>query len=193
MVLHKSYKRRRRFFIGLILIVGIVALVLNSASVYMKMVYPQKFGDYVLRYAAENSLDPYLVFSMMKAESSFDPKATSRKNARGLMQITEMTGKWGAEKLKLEGYSFDSLYEPETNIRIGCWYLKRLMYEFNQDLDLVIAAYNGGSGNVREWLKDPSLSESGSSLDRIPFQETALYLKKVKKYHSMYKRLYENR
>lgn len=191
--MQKAYKRRRRFFISLIVIVGVIALVMNSASVYMKRVYPQKFGEYVFRYAQENNLDPNLVFSIIKAESNFDPKATSRKNARGLMQISEMTGKWGAEKLKLKNYSADSLYDPEINVRIGCWYVRRLMYEFKNDLDLTIAAYNGGSGNVTEWLKDPSLSESGSSLDRIPFQETALYLKKVKKYHSMYKRLYENR
>jgi soluble lytic murein transglycosylase len=65
------------------------------------------------------------------------------------------------------------------------------MKEFNNNTDLVITAYNGGSGNVKEWLNDKELSHSGEYLDKIPFKETERFLDRVKNYHSMYRRLYE--
>lgn len=157
-----------------------------------KAMYPVKYKEYVLEYSAKYDLDPYLVFAMIKVESNFKPDAMSPRNARGLMQITDKTGKWGAGILKLENYTMDSLYNPETNINIGCWYFKSLLKEFWNDMNLALAAYNGGSGNVREWLKDGSLSNTGKSLDRIPFKETESYVKKVDDCLTAYKKLYEN-
>ena len=81
------------------------------------------------------------------------------------------------------------IFEPEDNIRIGCWYLNRLYREFG-DLDLVIAAYNGGSGNVKKWLADEEFSSDGENLETIPFKETASYVEKVKYNYEMYKKIY---
>jgi len=181
------YKKLKKIIILLFSLITI-AFVLNNA---VKVMFPLKYKQYVYKYAAANNIDPYLVFAIIKAESSFNPNALSNKGARGLMQITERTGKWGAESLKLENYSSDKLFDPETNIKVGCWYLKVLMKEFDNNVDLVIAAYNGGSGNVSEWLRDSNYSSTGTSLDKIPFKETEAYLKKVKNYHSIYKGLYE--
>lgn len=150
-----------------------------------------KYEEYVYRYSEKSNIDPYLVFAVIKAESGFEAGAVSKKNAKGLMQITEKTGNWGAQNLNLSRYNSESLFNPETNICIGCWYLGNLMKEFNNNLDLVITAYNGGSGNVNEWLKDKSLSNTGNSLEKIPFKETERYVKKVRDYYFIYKRLYE--
>ncbi|MCG4722862.1 transglycosylase SLT domain-containing protein, partial [Alistipes putredinis] len=70
-----------------------------------------------------------------------------------------------------------------------CWYLSKLYKEFN-DLDLVIAAYNGGSGNVNKWLNDEAYSKDGNKLHEIPFNETKNYLGKVKENYIIYKSLY---
>jgi soluble lytic murein transglycosylase len=156
----------------------------------VRRIFPLKYKEYVINYSIQNRIDPYLVFAVIKAESGFKPEAKSKKDARGLMQITEGTGAWGAAELKLEVYSAESLFEPEINIRIGCWYLGKLMEEFNNDINLVIAAYNGGSGNVSQWLKNREYSISGKSLDKIPFSETHTFLKRVKLYYSIYKILY---
>lgn len=165
-------------------------IAISSLDYIQKIKYPLKFKEEVFKYSKEHNVDPYLIYAIIKAESNFNPDATSRKNAKGLMQITDKTGLWGAERLGLEGFVEDELYNPDTNIRIGCWYVRQLMKEFDNNMDLVIAAYNGGSGNVSEWLKNKELSRTGKTLEKIPFKETDNYLKKVKKYHSIYRRLY---
>lgn len=188
-----TYKKKRKSgFKYFIVFAAFIIVVLFLFENGQKVLYPVKYKEYVLKYAAEYEVDPYLVFAMIKVESNFKPDAVSPKNARGLMQITDKTGKWGADTLKLESYGPGSLYDPATNIYIGCWYIKSLLKEFGDDTDLALAAYNGGSGNVREWLDDKSLSASGKSLDRIPFKETEGYVKKVKDCRTVYKKLYEN-
>ena len=76
--------------------------------------------------------------------------------------------------IKAESKFKVDIFKPQDNIRIGCWYLNRLYREFG-DLDLVIAAYNGGSGNVKKWLADEEFSSDGENLETIPFKETASY------------------
>lgn len=71
------------------------------------------------------------------------------------------------------------IFDPETNIRLGCWYLSKLYKEFGK-LDLVIAAYNGGSGNVKKWLENNEYSKDGENLHDIPFKQTSKYVEKVK-------------
>ena len=185
----KGYKNKLRLIILFIAILIAIIFVLDNAAM---LLYPVKYHDLVQLYSEKFNLDPYLVLSIIKAESNFKPDAVSPKNARGLMQISEKTGKWGAEKLKLMDYTKEDLFDPETNIYIGCWYLSVLYSEFS-DMDIVLAAYNGGSGNVAQWLKDSTLSTNGKSLDRIPFKETEKYLKKVKNSYRIYKKLYESK
>lgn len=184
----KKTNNKIRYVLVFTFTVLAIIIVLNNA---VKIIYPIKFKEYVYKYSHEYKVDPYLVFAVIKAESSFNPNAISHRNARGLMQISEVTGDWAAKSLGLEEFKFEKLFDPETNIRIGCWYLNILIKEFNNDIDLVIAAYNGGSGNVSEWLKDKSYSNSGKNLEKIPFRETEMFLEKVKNYYDVYKKLYE--
>lgn len=137
-------------------------------------------------YSKEYGLDDSLVYSVIKVESKFNKKAVSKRNAKGLMQISEITQNWAQEELGLENID---IFDPETNIKIGCWYLNKLFKEFN-DLDLVITAYNGGSGNVSKWLKNDAYSIDGNKLHEIPFEETKNYLEKVKENYRVYKALY---
>ena len=137
-------------------------------------------------YSKEYGIDDSLVYSVIKVESKFNKKAVSKRNAKGLMQISEITQNWAQEELGLENID---IFDPETNIKIGCWYLNKLFKEFN-DLDLVITAYNGGSGNVSKWLKNDAYSRDGNKLHEIPFEETKNYLDKVKENYRVYKALY---
>jgi soluble lytic murein transglycosylase len=166
----------------------LTALLADDAA---RVMYPLKYRELVKKYSEMYDLDPYLVLSVIKTESGFRHTAVSRKNAMGLMQITRGTGEWSAEKIGLQDFTADMLFDPETNIKIGCWYLSRLYTEFG-DTELVLAAYNAGSGNVSRWLNDKELSPTGKTLDKIPFRETEEYLKKVRNSYLIYKKLYEN-
>lgn len=188
-----NIKKRNQFkYIAVIILTLIIIIaIIDNSTFVLKISYPTKYKEFVIENSIKNNIDPHLVFAIIKAESGFNPKATSHKNAKGLMQITDKTGRWGADCLKLKGYSDEMLYIPQTNIQIGCWYIGMLMKEFDNNIEHVIAAYNGGSGNVNEWLKNDNLTNSDNKLDRIPFKETENYLKKVKDYYLVYKKLYE--
>ena len=198
----KKIKKRMKQILFLIF-TGI--LIIFAAKAAVKSLYPLKYKDFVVKYSSlYENLDPYLVLSVIKAESSFDPNATSYKNARGLMQITDDTAIWIAEKMKIENFKIENLYDPETNIKMGCWYLNNLMEEFmyeegvyiqneeqSERKKLVLAAYNAGRGNVALWLRDKKLSSSGRALESIPFKETERYVEKVQKYNLIYQKLYK--
>lgn len=173
-------------------ILAIFLLTVLTLYIAGKSLYPLKYEDLVEKYSKRYDLDPFLVLAVIKVESGFRYNAVSHKNARGLMQITEGTGKWGADKLGLKDYSAEKLFDPEANIHIGCWYLNSLYKQFG-DTELVLAAYNAGSGNVTKWLGDDELSPDGKTLDRIPYKETEKYIRKVKNSYTIYKKLYENR
>lgn len=172
----------------ILLLVGVIAALYLSRLLELRE-YSLEYRDTIAEYAQEYSLDPYLVAAVIHCESSGDPNAVSRSGARGLMQVMPATGTWIAEKLEIGNYDDDRLFEPELNIRFGCWYLRFLSERFDGNLINIIAAYNAGQGNVEEWLKDASISSDGQ-LEDIPFDETAKYVKKVQRACQKYMELY---
>ena len=106
-----------------------------------------------------------MIAAIIKVESDFDTNAVSPMNAKGLMQIVPDTGKWISERLE-EEYHDDKLHDPDYNIHLGAYYYEYL-YEHFGDVEIALAAYNGGMGNVEEWLKDPNISYHGDKLDNI--------------------------
>ncbi len=154
--------------------------------------FPIKYEEAVTKYSQIYELDPYMVYSIIKVESSFDEKAESNKGARGLMQITPSTGEWIAEKLKIKEFDSDDLFLPEINIMMGTWYFNYLTEKFDNDITLAIAAYNAGPGNVQNWLNDEDISHNGEELNRIPYRETENYVKKFNNAYEQYKELYES-
>lgn len=157
-----------------------------------KYMFPIKYKSYIMQYSSEYELDPLLVLAVIKTESNFNDKAVSKKDAMGLMQVTKDTGTWVAEQLQVYDFKEEALLNPNINIQFGCWYLNDLNEEF-KDLDLVLAAYNGGRGNVKKWLSSKDYSHDGKILYNIPFKETDKYVKKVKLYYNVYKTLYGER
>lgn len=184
------------FFKKIIIKIFTLLIVLLIISILTGLVivsrYPLDYREYIDQYSNENDLDPFLVASVINVESHFNEKAISPKNARGLMQIAEQTGQWASEQLELDNYTENNLFVAQTNIKIGSWYLKKLGQEFDENLDLILAAYNGGSGNVNKWLKDEEYSKNGITLDKIPFKETESYLKKVKNNYMIYNKIYKD-
>lgn len=154
--------------------------------------HPLYYADTITAYADAQELDPALVAAVILCESSYDSKAESRLGARGLMQLMPDTAEWVAHKLGEDGadYSFDNLYDPQTNIRFGTWYLGYLSRRFNGDATKIVCAYHAGQGNVDSWLKNPQYSSDGVTLDVIPTQDTATYASRVLRARDIYRKYY---
>ncbi len=153
-----------------------------------KYFYPLLYSQSVFEFSKEYSLPPALVFAIIKTESSFDKNAVSSAGAKGLMQITDKTGKFIAKKLNASSYD---LFDAKTSIQFGCYYINYLKQKFPA-IETAICAYNAGEGNVASWLKNPLYSTDGKTLKTIPFNETSAYLKKIKKNFAKYEKLYGN-
>lgn len=174
----------------MLFIIAAVYLVFQGGILILKgTLFPAKYSNYVVEYSKEYKVNPMLVMAIMKAESNFNENAESKKDARGLMQITGSTGAWIAEQIGVKNFNVDMLKDPQISIKFACWYLNNLNQEFG-DEDLVVAAYNAGRGNVQKWLNDQKYSRTGENLDYIPFKETDKYVKKVNAYKNIYTSLY---
>lgn len=143
------------------------------------------------RYAAEYNLRPAFVAAVIRNESSFRTDAESSVGARGLMQLMPDTAEWIAGKLGDSNYSFDRLYDAETNIRYGCWYLNYLSKLFRGDAVLVSSAYHAGQTTVTRWLSDRSISPDGVTIpvDSLPDGPTKQYAGRVTTSYGIYEAL----
>ena len=126
--------------------------------------YPMVYRDLIEQYAEANNLRPAYVAAIILNESSYRTDAESSVGARGLMRLMPDTAEWIAGKLDVENYSFAMMYDAETNLRFGTWYLGYLGKLFQGDPTLVACAFHAGQGEVRGWLSDPALSEDGVTL-----------------------------
>jgi soluble lytic murein transglycosylase len=178
--------------IKLLSIILLFVIIFNIKSI-LKTFYPIKYQDSITKYSQKYDINPYLVAAIIRAESNFDEKAVSHREAYGLMQIMPETGMWIAESMKMKDFKVEELHDADVNISMGCWYINSLNNEFNGDIELVLAAYNGGRGNVQKWLKNKEYSQDGKTLDNIPFEETDKYVKKVKTNYNIYLKLYADK
>lgn len=154
--------------------------------------YPLVYRDLIEQYALENNLQPAYVAAIILNESSYRTDAESSVGARGLMQLMPDTAQWIAGKLDVENYSFAMMYDAETNLRFGTWYLGYLGKLFQGDPTLVACAFHAGQGEVRGWLSDPSLSADGVTiqLENLTDGPTKSYAGRVTRDYGIYQALY---
>jgi soluble lytic murein transglycosylase len=163
---------------------------LAQAPVF-KVVFPNEYAGWIESSSKSVGVSPQWVRSLIRQESSYRPDVKSPANALGLMQVLPSTGAELAKDLRLKDYqNSDALLNPETNIKIGSYYLARLMRNFNGNVPLALAAYNAGPTRLRRWLnarKDlgPLETQASSSpeveiwLDELPWEETSFYVKSI--------------
>jgi soluble lytic murein transglycosylase len=152
--------------------------------------FPQLYWLEVQEAAEQVQLDPFLVLSVIRQESAFNARAVSRSDARGLMQLLPSTGREVSQRLGLNMFRTDLLFEPRLNVRLGTHYLGRLAETHRGNLILALAAYNAGPGRVRRWLQDISTADWDEFIERLPFEETRGYVKNVLRNYGVYQRLY---
>ncbi len=175
---------------GIIIILIILALGAGAFPSIRRAAYPLHYYDIMIKNAALYRVDPYLIAAVIKAESKFKPKAISSRGAMGLMQIMPSTGIWAAAQLGLADFKAEFLLDPEVNIKLGTWYLAGLDKEFAGNLSRVIAAYNSGRGNVRQWINEGVWRGTYEDRQNIPFPETRRFLEKVWKNYANYRSIY---
>lgn len=166
-------------------LLALALLTIIVGCVIFRIRYPLKHIDLIETYARLNQLEPSLVCAIIHAESRFNNMAVSRKGASGLMQISRSTAEWMAEEIGLEDFDYTQIFEPEINIKIGTYYIKKLI-DIYGSIPTALAAYNAGSGNVSKWLKDTSYSYDGVNLYHIPFLETRNYIERVHRNQKIY-------
>lgn len=157
---------------------------------YLRSVYPTEHSQIVAACAEEYDVPASLIYAVIHTESGFRETALSSADAKGLMQLTDDTFLWALSRAgDKDKYTVDDLYDPQVNIRYGTLVLHLLSQQF-ADPETVLAAYNAGQGRVRSWLNDSRYSSDGVHLDRIPYTETANYVRRVTAAQQRYRTLY---
>lgn len=150
-----------------------------------QVAYPFVFRDSIEKWSGSNGVDPNLLQGLMREESAFDPRARSPVGARGLTQVMPATGKEVAKNLSLKNFNVDDLWNPDTNVRLGSWYLGRMLKRFEHP-GLAAAAYNAGPGNMSKWLARGMPESIDAFVEEIPFDETHGYVKRVLRSYAAY-------
>jgi soluble lytic murein transglycosylase len=161
----------------------------RAPRAFWQLSYPRPYSATVQAAAAEFNVDPLLIWAIMRQESRFDPDALSYVGARGLMQVMPSTQAWITEQVA-EDIPPGDAFTPEASIRMGAWFLRFLLDYFDGDLELAIAAYNGGAGSVDGWRASPLVSDRDDLLRWIGFGETREYLGHVSLNYQVYQALY---
>ncbi len=185
-------KKFTKIMIILLIIFLIILLFkeLKIQNVILKQIYKQEYSEYVNKYAEINDIDPMWIYAIIKVESNFNKDATSNSGAKGLMQLMNSTAKEIANDLNINDFNENMLYEPEINIMLGTKYFDELLAKYNENYFLAIAAYNGGIGNVDQWISKGIINSDGSNIENIPYKETNMYVRKTINSFSVYNTLY---
>jgi soluble lytic murein transglycosylase len=163
----------------------------ETSEDFWLLAYPQGYWETILAYSRKYGQDPYFVAAIIREESQFHAEALSPAGARGVMQVMPATGEWVAQAIRLRGFDRSKLFDADTGINIGTWYISHLMKRFKGDMLLVSAAYNAGPEAVLSWLgKNGRDADRDAFVESIPFSETRGYVKKVLRNYSEYKRIY---
>ncbi len=157
---------------------------------FWRLAFPLPYRSDLEKYSRLNSLDPFLVAALIRQESEFNPKAVSRSNARGLTQILPSTGRQLSRKLRMRGYSTGMLFHPETNLKIGTFYLKAMVDQLQGKQEAALASYNAGKSRVVAWLAMADYREPAEFVESIPFSETRIYVESVLRNAEVYRKLY---
>ncbi len=156
---------------------------------YWKILFPQQYWGAIQQGAAKNGLDPYMVASLIRQESEFNPGAISGANAWGLMQLLPSVGRSLAKEEGIKHLNENELLNPATNIRLGTRYLKQTLDKFDGQAAYAFAAYNAGDSRVTDWQSIGKYHGMDEFVESIPFTETRDYVQAILRNESIYREL----
>ncbi len=147
----------------------------KAGNTAYRLLYPIYYSKEINFEAEKRNLSPYLILSLIKEESHFNPKISSAAGAAGLMQIMPST----ANMISGRNFSAEELTDEELNIKLGTKYFEYLMKEFSNNEALCVLSYNSGPNAVKKWLKTHDSLPFDVMVENIPYRETKDYIKKV--------------
>ncbi len=174
----------------LLIIVLLLLVAMFRLPFVWQWLYPIYYPDIIQSNATKFQHDPNLLLAIIQTESKFSGDETSKKGAIGLMQIMSDTAEWILEKGGYPSNYREELHNPTINVELGSWYLRYLMELYNEDLIVVLAAYNAGPGNVTRWLMSKQWDGSLESLSQVPYGETRHFIQRVLYTYDGYNKVY---
>jgi soluble lytic murein transglycosylase len=174
--------RRNRAALAVVAAVAAGFLYVQAARPgwWERLWYPLSYAPIVRGHARNYDLDPALLAAVIYQESKFRADSRSSSGAIGLMQLLPDTAKGIALHTGGSRFRVDDLYDPEINVRYGCWYLRHLLVKYG-DEETALAAYNAGQANVDRWRA------RGVG---IQFAETRHYVRRVEELKTIYRHAY---
>jgi len=163
------------------------ASIKSSPLPYWRILFPEPYWSAIKEEAAKNNLDPYLVASLIRQESEFNPSAISPANAYGLMQLLPSVGRALAHQEGITGFQTYQLLDPATNIRLGTRYLRQTLNKFGGVTEYALAAYNAGDERVVDWQAAGPYQGIDEFVESIPFTETREYVESILRNIEMYR------
>jgi soluble lytic murein transglycosylase len=138
--------------------------------------YPRPWNDRVRAAAASVGLEDAHLYAVMRQESAFNPDAVSYVDAVGLMQLLPSTADRVAERLGIE-LRREMLFDPAVNVRLGATYIGGLAGRHG--IPLAFSGFNAGGHRVQQWLEEQGRVELDLFVERIPYQQTRNYTRRV--------------
>ena len=167
----------------------------DSIDEAMRILYPLKYKEEIVRQARAYNLDPALIAAFIFNETGFESEADSSASARGLMQLMPDTAEWIAGEMNIQDFSLDRLYDPETNIMFGCWYLNHIREAINDDVATMAAAYQMGEGWVKTYLSvtpdDPDWKSRTVDAEKMNDGPSKSYIRRIVNAYGIYRDLYD--
>ena len=180
---------RLRLFLLLGLLTTALSLLVWRSNAFWDALSPVTNKQALYRLAGRTKVDPLLLASIIRAESSFNPFAESHRGAVGLMQVMPATAQQLAHELKLNYQDADDLYVQDINLTMGAVYFSRQLKAFQGNLVLALAAYNAGLAKVKAWHLDTYGREQDDLIAAVPLPSTRAYVRRVLLYYEVFKKM----
>lgn len=162
---------------------------LDAPSFLARLRYPTYYLDVVLDVAQRRSIDPLLVFSLIRHESLFNTYATAAAGEKGLTQVIPATAQYIADELQWPNYQHSDLFRPYAGIEFGAFFLEEQIITFDGNVQAALAGYNAGPGRAASWL-ELSGGDPDQFMTAITIDSTRTYVQRIYGFYNIYRALY---
>jgi soluble lytic murein transglycosylase len=160
-----------------------------NARAWWERMYPRAYRQFVEKYGPSGDNPPYYLYTIMQKESAYNPHDVSYADAIGLLQMIPPTSRRVSEKIDFP-YTDDALYDPESNIRFGAWYIGHLLKKFHGQIPIGAGSYNAGPRAMMRWLEKYRDRPLDEFIELCPYTQTREYMKKALDIYARYIYLY---